>query len=399
MPELAARAAVLTGEAAVNLAAAGQGMVAGDLVNAASRVQAAAEPSTVLVGESTRRATESSIAYEDAGAHELKGKAETMPLWRALRVTALRAGGRKSEGLEAPFVGRDRELRLLKEHFHASADESKAHLASIVGIAGIGKSRLAWELYKYLDGITQQVAWHSGRCLAYGEGVTYWALAEMVRMRAGIAEGEEPEQARTKLDAALELHVADVDEREWIRPRVAQLLSLEASEHLERADLYGGWRLLFERIAEREPVVLVFEDMQWADAPLIEFVEHLLDRSRSSPDLRAHARPPRAGRTASELAGRASETSRPSRSSLCRTTRWRRSSTASSRSPGGAPDADPGAGGRHPALRGRDRADAARPGPARAGRRRVPADGLHRGARGARDVARAGRRAAGRPHR
>jgi class 3 adenylate cyclase/tetratricopeptide (TPR) repeat protein len=281
MPGLAARGAVLTGEAAVNLGAAGQGMVAGDLVNTASRVQSAAEPGTVLVSDTTRRATESAIAYADVGAHELKGKAEAMQLWHALRVTAGRAGGLKSQGLEPPFVGRDRELRLAKELFHASADEHKAHLLSITGIAGIGKSRLAWELYKYLDGISQDVAWHRGRCLAYGDGVTYWALAEMVRMRAGIAEGEDDETARSKLDAVLEGAVADAEECAWIRPRVAQLLSLEGRSGLEQADLFAGWRFFFERLAERDPVVLVFEDMQWADAPLLEFVAYLLEWSRS----------------------------------------------------------------------------------------------------------------------
>jgi class 3 adenylate cyclase/tetratricopeptide (TPR) repeat protein len=281
LPELAARAAVLTGEAAVNLGAAGQGMVAGDLVNTASRVQGAAQPGTVLVGDTTRRSTEAAIAYADAGLHEMKGKTDTMQLWQALRVTAGRAGGLKSHGIEPPFVGRDREFRLAKELFHASADEHKAHLLSIVGIAGIGKSRLAWELYKYLDGITQDVAWHRGRCLAYGDGVTYWALAEMIRMRAGIAEGEDPGAARARLDASLNEHVADDEEREWIRPRLSQLLSLDARESLEQADLFAGWRLYFERIAERDPVVLVFEDMQWADAPLLDFIEYLLEWSRS----------------------------------------------------------------------------------------------------------------------
>ena len=198
-PALAARAAVLTGEAAVALEARGQGMVAGDLVNTASRVQAIAKPGTVLVGAATRRATEASIAYADAGEHELKGKAEPVPLWQALRVTAGRGGGLKSNTLDPPFVGRDRELHLLKELFHANAEERKAHLVSLVGIAGIGKSRLAWELQKYLDGVAQTVYWHRGRCLADGEGVSYWALAEMVRMRAEIAEGEEPESARAKL--------------------------------------------------------------------------------------------------------------------------------------------------------------------------------------------------------
>ena len=280
-PALAVRAAVLTGEAAVTLGAQGQGMVAGDLVNTASRVQSLAEPGTVLVGDSTRRATEIAIAYEDAGAHELKGKAQPVPLWRALRVTAGRGGSLTSDLLEPPFVGRERELRLLKELYHASADERKAHLASVVGIAGIGKSRLAFELQKYFDGVAETVQWHRGRCLAYGEGVSYWALAEMVRMRAEIVEGEDPDSARAKLRSALERYVDDGEEREWIEPRLAQLLALEEAGSGEASDLFAGWRLFLERLAERDPVVLVFEDMQWADTALLEFLEYLLEWSRS----------------------------------------------------------------------------------------------------------------------
>ena len=150
---LRARAGILTGEAAVTLGAEGQGMVAGDLVNTASRIQSAAEPGQVLVGEATRRATEASIAYEEVGEHELKGKAEAVQLWRALRVTAGRQGAMRSVGLEAPFVGRDRELRLVKELFHSAAEEGKAQLVTITGIAGIGKSRLSWEFEKYIDGL------------------------------------------------------------------------------------------------------------------------------------------------------------------------------------------------------------------------------------------------------
>src|SRR4051812_14220422 len=147
-PGLAARAGVLTGEAAVTLGAEGEGMVAGDLVNTASRIQSAAEPGTVLVGDATKRVTEAAIEYADEGLHDMKGKADAMALFRALRVTAGRKGAMKSEGLEAPFLGRDSELRLLKEHFHASADEGKAHLVSVVGTAGLGKSRLVWEFFK-----------------------------------------------------------------------------------------------------------------------------------------------------------------------------------------------------------------------------------------------------------
>src|ERR687887_1069631 len=178
-------------------------MVAGDLVNTASRVQAAAAPGTVLVGERTRRASEAAIAYEDAGEHELKGKAEPVPLWRAARVIAFRGGEGRATGLEAPFVGREGELRLIKDLFHAAGDERKARLVSIVGIAGIGKTRLSAEFELYVDGIVGDVYWHRGRCLAYGDGVAYWALAEMVRMRSGIAEQEEPKAAATKLHEAL----------------------------------------------------------------------------------------------------------------------------------------------------------------------------------------------------
>jgi class 3 adenylate cyclase/tetratricopeptide (TPR) repeat protein len=281
--DLRARAGVLTGEAAVTIGAEGQGMVAGDLVNTASRIQSAAEPGVVFVGEATRRATELTIAYADAGAFELKGKDGLTPLWRALRVVSGARGALKSHGLEAPFVGRDRELRQIKDLFHASAEDGKPHLVSITGIAGIGKSRLAWEFYKYMDGLPQVTYWHRGRCLAYGEGVTYWALADMVRMRCRIAEEEEPASALAKLRIVLEEHVLDTDERQFVEPRLAQLLGLGDQEPRERQDLFAAWRLFFERLANVYPTVLAFEDMQWADESLLDFVEYLLDWSRNSP--------------------------------------------------------------------------------------------------------------------
>jgi class 3 adenylate cyclase/tetratricopeptide (TPR) repeat protein len=282
-PDLQARAGVLTGEAAVTLGAEGQGMVAGDLVNTASRLQSAAEPGTVLVGDSTRRATDAAIAYQDAGDHELKGKAEPMRLWKASRVVAGVGGALKSTGLEAPFVGRDRELRLVKELFHASAEEGKVHLVSIVGVAGIGKSRVGWEFYKYMDGLRELFRWHRGRCLAYGDGVTYWALAEMIRGRAEILEGEEASAAQAKLHSAVERYVSDPEERRWVEPRLAHLIGLEERAARDREDLFAGWRLFFERMAEERPVILSFEDMQWADAALLDFIEYLLEWSRSHP--------------------------------------------------------------------------------------------------------------------
>jgi class 3 adenylate cyclase/tetratricopeptide (TPR) repeat protein len=282
-PDLRARAGVLTGEAAVSLGAEGQGMVAGDLVNTASRVQGAAEPGSVLVGEATKRASEAAIVYEDAGTHELKGKAEPVRLWRASRVVGSRRGEGRSMGLEAPFVGRDREFRLVKDLFHATADDRRASLVAVVGVAGIGKSRLAWEFEKYLDGLVDNVWWHRGRCLSYGDGVAYWALAEMVRMRARIAEDDPPEEALGKLRATIEEHIPDPDEREWVEPRLQHVLGLTDRVAPDREDLHSAWRLFFERMAETAPVVLLFEDLHWADAALLDFIEYLLDWSRSHP--------------------------------------------------------------------------------------------------------------------
>jgi len=282
-PELRARAGVLTGEAAVTLGAEGEGMVAGDLVNTASRIQAAAEPGAVYVGASTRRATEPTVVYEDAGAHELKGKEGLVPLWKALRVVSGARGALKSEGLEAPFVGRDREFRQIKDLFHNCAAEGKAHLVSVTGIAGIGKSRLGWEFYKYLDGLADTTYWHRGRCLAYGEGVTYWALADMVRMRCRIGEDEDPAGAFAKLRTTLEEHLLDAEERAFVEPRLAHLLGIGDHQARDKQDLFAAWRLFFERLADTHPTVLAFEDMQWADTSLLDFVEYLLEWSRNRP--------------------------------------------------------------------------------------------------------------------
>jgi tetratricopeptide (TPR) repeat protein len=282
-PELALRAGVATGETAVTLGAEGQGMVAGDLVNTASRVQSVAASGTVVVTDPTRRATEAAIVYEDAGTHELKGKSEPVALSRAVRVIALVGGELRSVGLESPFVGRDRAFRVLKDLFHATAIDRKAHLVSVTGVAGIGKSRLSWEFFKYVDGLVDTTWWHRGRCIPYGEGVTYWALAEMIRMRARIAEDETPASASEKLRAAIEQHVADEDDRRFVESRLAHLLGLEERTAASREDLFAGARMFFERMAETWPVAIVFEDLQWADQSLLDFIEYLLDWSRDHP--------------------------------------------------------------------------------------------------------------------
>ena len=280
---LRARAGVVTGEAAVTLGLEHEGMVAGDMVNTASRVQTTAPPGEVFVSETTRRATEQTIVYEPAGSFALKGKTGEMPLWRARRVISGAHGALRSEGLESPFVGRDRELRQIKDLFHVTADDRTAHLLTVTGVGGIGKSRLSWEFYKYFDGIAEDVFWHRGRCLPYGDGVAYSALAEMVRMRCRIGEDEPAGPALEKLRSALDEYVTDPEERRFVEPRLAQLVGAGEAQETDRQSLFTAWRVFFERLSDVFPAVLVFEDMQWADDALLDFLEHLLDVSRNRP--------------------------------------------------------------------------------------------------------------------
>jgi class 3 adenylate cyclase/tetratricopeptide (TPR) repeat protein len=280
-PTIQARAGVLTGEAAVILGATNQGMVAGDLVNTASRLQSVAPPGVVLVGEATRRSASAAIAFEPAGEQVLKGKSTPVAAWRALRVVSERRGRNRVEGLEPPFVGRDDEFRLLKDLFHATERERRARLVSVIGAAGIGKTRIAWELEKYLDGLLGTVLWHAGRSPAYGEGITFWALGEMVRERARLGEGDDEATTRLRIAAIVAEYIADETDRRWVEPALLTLLGLEIGIGPEQ--LFGAWRLFFERLAATSPVVMIFEDLQFADPGLLDFIDHLLEWSRAFP--------------------------------------------------------------------------------------------------------------------
>ncbi len=282
---LQARAGVLTGEAAVAVGATNQGMVAGDLVNTASRLQSVAPPGTVLVGEATRRAASGAIAFEAAGEQLLKGKPAPVEAFRALRVVAERGGTGRSEGIEAPFVGRDDELRLIKDFLHATSRERKVRLLSVTGQGGIGKSRLAWEFLKYIDGVSEDIFWHQGRSPSFGEGVTFWALGEMVRRRAGLAETDDEATTIDRIAATVAEYVADEAERRRIEPALRSLLGVGEAPPGGREELFAAWRTFFERISLQGTTVLVFEDLQWADAGLLDFIDHLLEWSIGYPIL------------------------------------------------------------------------------------------------------------------
>lgn len=283
--DLSARAGVMTGQAAVGPGGNEKGLLLGDMVNAASRLQSVAEPGTVFVGDTTATLVATAIEVTAAGAFEVKGKEEPIVAHRATRVVAERGGAGKADVLEPPFVGRDSELRLLKDSLHATGRERRSRLVSLVGQGGIGKSRLVWEFLKYVDGIAEVVYWHQGRSPSYGNGLSLWALGEMVRQRAGVTELDDDETTANRLDETVAEYIEDSDQQRWVRDRLATLLGIGDSIGSERTELFAAARSLFEAISRRGTVVLVFEDLQWADAGLLEFIEELPDWSQHYPIL------------------------------------------------------------------------------------------------------------------
>src|ERR1700728_4054711 len=176
---------------------------------------------------------------------------------------------------------------MVRELFHAAAERRVPRLVLVSGPAGVGKSRLGWEFEKYADGLAADLWWHRGRCLSYGEGVAFWALAEIVRQRLGIAEEDPAEVAAARLAAGLDRFIADPGERAYAGVRLGRLLGVasagDGGSALSREELFAGWRLFFERLAATQPVVLLVEDAQYADTGLLDFLDHLIDWSRDLP--------------------------------------------------------------------------------------------------------------------
>jgi class 3 adenylate cyclase len=285
VPGLRLRAGVLSGETSVGPGGNEKGLVVGDMVNTASRLQSLAEPGTVYVGAPTYELVSHVVEFAPMGEHEVKGKEERVVAFRAERVIAGHRGRRRSDSVEPPFVGRDDELRLLKDALHAVARENRARLVSIVGEAGTGKSRLAWELFKYIDGLPERTYWHQGRSPSYGDGLTLWSLGEMLRRRAGIAETDEPGKSRMKLRTALAEYVPDDDERRWLESWLSGLLGLNGLPDGDRTELFAALRTFFHRVADLGQTVLVFEDLQWADQGVLDFIEEFVSRSQHHPIL------------------------------------------------------------------------------------------------------------------
>ncbi len=302
--ELALRVGILTGEASVGPAVPELGLVVGDLVNTASRLQTVASPGTVVVGEPTQRLLRDSVDFEYQGAYTLKGKSAEESVWRVLRIRDKRLEPGQS-GWEPPFTGRVEELRLLKDVLHATERVGSARLVSIVGEAGIGKSRLAWEFRKYVSATSASVYWHDGRSPAYEQRPAFWALSEMIRQRVGIQEGDDPVRSRTRLRTAVVEFVDSPEEQAWIEPRLAALLGLTSEATGQVGEFFAAVRGFFQAIANRGATVLVFEDFHWADAGMVDFVRELVERSpRHSILVLTLARPDLLERTPGWGAGR-----------------------------------------------------------------------------------------------
>jgi class 3 adenylate cyclase len=280
--ELQVRVGINTGEAVVALGARpeqGEGFVTGDVVNTAARIQSAAPVGGVAVGEQTFRATERVFEYEPLEPVSAKGKAEPLALWRA-RAARARFGTDITRRYTTPLVGRELEKPLLIGTFERAAQQRSVQLVTVVGEPGVGKSRLVAELFAYLGTKPELTRWRQGRCLPYGEGITFWALGEIVKAEAGILESDSAEVAAAKLDAAVS---PEESERQWLLQRLGPLVGVEAVSPAERQELFTAWRRYLEGLAAARQTVLVFEDLHWADEALLAFLEHLADWAEGVP--------------------------------------------------------------------------------------------------------------------
>jgi tetratricopeptide (TPR) repeat protein len=264
--------------------------VVGDTVNVASRLQSAARPGSVTVGERTMQATSQAVHYDELQPLELKGKSEPVPAWEAARLIAPHAVRRAAPAREAPLVGRDHEVATLEERFQRVIREGRPQLFTLVGEAGVGKSRLLREFERRLAAGDSRAHVSTGRCLPYGGGVVYWALAEILRAECGIVETDSSEEAWRKLcrftEAVLEASGApgaEVAERKAaligrslgmdVPPELASIEG-EDPERVREA-FFSALRMGIEALARQHPLVLAFEDIHWADEGMLDAVEHL----------------------------------------------------------------------------------------------------------------------------
>jgi class 3 adenylate cyclase/tetratricopeptide (TPR) repeat protein len=279
--ELAVRIGVNTGEALVALARApGREGVVGDVVNTAARLQGVAPVNGVVVGEATWQATRAQFDYQPLAPVRVKGKADPVPIWRLLGARS-RPGVDLADRPATPLVGRADELAALQRCYRTAFTGHALQLVTLLGEPGVGKSRLVRELAGYVDAQQELVAWRRGRCLSFGDTMSFWPLAEIVKAQAGILESDDPREGAAKLDAAVRAVAGDSAEREWLKARLAPLVGLAGAGEASgsRGESFTAWQRFFSLVAARSPLVLVVEDLHWADPALLDFLEQLLDQA------------------------------------------------------------------------------------------------------------------------
>jgi class 3 adenylate cyclase len=280
---LRVRVGVTTGEALVSQASGGSLDAVGDVVNTAARLESAAPVDGVMVDEWTFHATSRAIRYEPAEPVEAKGKSETVPVWVAVEPVSVVPEQQRDR---LPLVGRDAEADMLRDALDRARHEPSTQLVSVIGEPGIGKSRLVDELFDYIDELPDLVTLRRGRSLAYGEGVAFWALGEMVKAQAGILESDSAAVAQEKLSKAVVKVIVDERDREWVARHVRPLVGLETAAgggEGGRVEAFAAWRRFVEALAEDGPTVLVFDDIHWADDALLDFIDLIADRAGAIP--------------------------------------------------------------------------------------------------------------------
>jgi class 3 adenylate cyclase/tetratricopeptide (TPR) repeat protein len=272
-PPISLRIGVNTGEVVAGDPAASQTLVTGDAVNVAARLEQAANPGEVVLGAGTYRLVRDAIDAEPIPALELKGKAERVEAYRLLGLKEQQPIRRH----DTPLVGRQSELRILGEAFERAKREEACHLFTLLGTAGVGKSRL---IHEFLQQVGDGALVLRARCLPYGEGITFWPIVELAQAAAGISPADAAETAHGKLGALL----ADADERDAIVERVAAAIGLSDSV-VPSEEIFWGVRKLLETIARPQPLIVVIDDLHWAEPTMLDLVEHIADWSHEAPIL------------------------------------------------------------------------------------------------------------------
>ncbi len=258
--ELVTRTGVNTGPVVAGDAAEGQTLVTGDAVNVAARLEQAAGDGEVVIGDITQRLTRAAITAEPVEPLTLKGKSEPVPAFRLLGVRRNTAG--TSRRLDAPMIGRAAQLGALVDALRDVERARVCRMVTVLGDAGIGKSRLAEELIRRAGDAWAQLR---GRCLPYGEGITFWPVAQAIRQAAGLAEDGSVEEAEAKLS-----EIAG----EQTSAQISKVLGLREAD-VPAAELFGAVRHFLEALGRRDPVILVFDDLHWAQPTLLELIDHL----------------------------------------------------------------------------------------------------------------------------